>query len=82
MGWGHEWQGIDQSGPEAGMEAFGSKEEGNAKLGGQKADPQEEGREMWEEAEDDFHPEQKGEEGKERKGSEGGRKEDKGKGKA
>ena len=82
IGWGSAWQGIDQSGPEAGMEAFGSKEEGNARLGGQKPDPQEEAREMWEEAEDDFHPEQKDGEDSGGKASEGERKDEKGKGKA
>ncbi|KAL9085808.1 MAG: hypothetical protein Q9165_007440 [Trypethelium subeluteriae] len=72
--WGDGWQGIDQSGPEAGMRPFGSKEEGDARLGGRKPDPRGEGREMWGVAVGDFHPEERsgvgerGERGKDEKG--------------
>ena len=83
QGWSGAWQGIDQSGPEARRKVFESKEEGNPELGGQKPDAEGEGKEMWDEAEEDFHPEPEVTERKEdtqRKQEE--RKEDKGKGKA
>ncbi|KAI9685625.1 MAG: hypothetical protein M1820_010781 [Bogoriella megaspora] len=59
-GWGSDWQGIDQSGPAANGNGFESKEKGDATCGGQKADPEEEGKEAWEDVLEELHSEEKG----------------------